>query len=431
MTLLVRRSVGGILGKVDEAQRKSLYILIPKLVHRFQRRNSMVSTYVEVVMVLLLLAAPSQGSPEFPIATEQHSQVNPAIYGHIVVWEDERNGNKDIYGYDIETAEEFQITTDTSDQENPAMYGRVVVWEDRRQGNADIYGYNLDSHQEFQITTDPKDQTAPEIYENIVVWQDDRNGNSDIYGYNLETHEEFQVTTDEGDQYFPTVYGEIVVWEDCRNGNKDIYGYNMTTREEFQIAHEDRDERFPVIYQDVVIWNTYPEVHPGGACTLPGTVLGKDILILSNNPSDHGISGYNLSTGNLFRITKNGVSSSSALSGTLVVWTDMRDIDNPYSPTIDSDIYGYDLTSRKEIRITTDLDRQAYPAVYNTTVVWVDYRGDSPDIYGCILTDLPESYTLPFLGVLAVVLIVVGILIAISGLRKAPEYEPFQEMANS
>jgi TolB protein len=382
----------------------------------------MVSTYVEVVMVLLLLAAPSQGSPEFPITTEEHSQVNPAIYGHTVVWEDDRNGNSDIYGYNLETSEEFQITTDTSDQENPAIYNRVVVWEDRRQGNADIYGYDLDSHQEFQITTDPKQQTAPEIYENIVVWQDNRNGNSDIYGYNLETHEEFQITADESSQHFPTVYGEIVVWEDCRNGNKDIYGYNMTTREEFQMTSEFRDERFPIVYRDVVVWNTYPEVHPEVACTLPGRVFGKDILLSSNDPSDYGLYGYNLSTGKTFRIIKKGVSTASALSGTLVVWTDMRDIDNPYSPTIDTDIYGYDLTSRREIQVTTDLDRQAYPAVYDTTVVWVDYRGDNPDIYGCILTDLPESHTFSFLGVLAAVLIVVGTLVIICGLRKAPEY---------
>ncbi|MBU6999694.1 MAG: hypothetical protein HXS51_02940 [Theionarchaea archaeon] len=382
----------------------------------------MVSVYFGIVMVLMLVILPSQDSPEVPIVVEQHNQVAPALYGTVVVWEDNRNGNSDIYGYDLSTGEEFQVTIDESHQENPAIYDRIIVWEDNRNGNSDIYGYDLTTGEKFQVTTNDRDQTAPEIYENIIVWQDDRNGNSDIYGYDLSTGEEFQITSDDGNQHFPAIYGEIVVWEDCRNGNKDIYGYNMTTHEEFQMTDEFRDERFPVIYQDVVIWNSYPEVHPGGECMKPDIVFGKDILVFSTDPSNHGINGYNLSTGSTFRVIKNGVSSAPALSVRLVVWTDTRDIDDVYSPTVDSDIYGYDLSSRREIQVTTDPDRQAYPAVYDTTVVWVDYRNGNPDIYGRILTDLPESYAFSFLGVLAVILVVMGILVIIFGLRKAPEY---------
>ncbi|MBU7037062.1 MAG: hypothetical protein HXS52_03955 [Theionarchaea archaeon] len=390
----------------------------------------MVSVYFGIAMVLMLMILPSQDSPEVPIVVDQHSQVNPALYGTVVVWEDNRNGNPDIYGYDLSTGEEFQVTADESRQENPAIYDRIIVWEDNRNGNSDIYGYDLSTGEEFQVTTNDKHQTAPEIHENIVVWQDNRNGNSDIYGCNLLTGEEFQITSNESSQHFPAVYGEIVVWEDCRNGNKDIYGYNMITHEEFQMTDEYRDERLPVICQDVVIWNSYPEVHPGGECMRPDFVMGKDLLVFSTDPSDHGIYGYNLSTGNTFRVIKNGVSSAPALSVRLVVWTDMRDIDDLYSPTVDSDVYGYDLFSRREIQITTDSDRQAYPAVCDTTVVWVDYQNGNPDIYGRILTDLPESYAFSLLGVLAVVLVVMGILVIIFGLRKATEYQSLQERRN-
>ncbi len=96
---------------------------------------------------------------------------------------------------------EFQITADEIDQQYPAIYKDIVVWEDSRNDNADIYGYNLSTKEELQITTDESDQYFPAIHGNIVVWEDTRNGNRDIYGYNLSTKEEFQITTDESDQY--------------------------------------------------------------------------------------------------------------------------------------------------------------------------------------------------------------------------------------
>jgi beta propeller repeat protein len=64
---------------------------------------------------------------------------NPAISGNIVVWQDVRNGNWDIYGYDISTHTEFQITDNTADQEYPDISGHTVVWVDKRNGHKDIY----------------------------------------------------------------------------------------------------------------------------------------------------------------------------------------------------------------------------------------------------------------------------------------------------
>jgi beta propeller repeat protein len=70
----------------------------------------------------------------------------------------------------------FQITTDFADQRNPAIYGNMVVWMDQRNGNADIHGYNLSTGIEVQVTTDPHDQRAPKIHGYTVVWRDERNG---------------------------------------------------------------------------------------------------------------------------------------------------------------------------------------------------------------------------------------------------------------
>ncbi|MBU7012960.1 MAG: hypothetical protein HXS46_19940, partial [Theionarchaea archaeon] len=84
-------------------------------------------------------------------------------------------------------------TTSESDQKYPAIYDNIVVWQDSRNGNVDIYGYSLSTGEEFPITTNRNPQHSPAIYENIIVWQDNRNGNWDIYGYDLSTSTEFQV----------------------------------------------------------------------------------------------------------------------------------------------------------------------------------------------------------------------------------------------
>ncbi len=165
------------------------------------------------------------GFEEFPITTNPANQYGPAIYGNIVVWQDERNGDYDIYSYNLLTFTEFPISTNLSEQYSPAIYGNTIVWQDNRNGNSDIYGYNLSTDEEFQITTNVADEWDPAVYGDIVVWTDTRNSYvTDIYGYNLLASKEFQITTNAFGQQTPDIYSNTVIWMDYRNGNFDIYG---------------------------------------------------------------------------------------------------------------------------------------------------------------------------------------------------------------
>lgn len=101
----------------------------------------------------------------------------------------------------------------------------MVVWEDYRNDNWDIYGLNLSTQEEFQITAGSHSEVHPAVYGTIVVWISREDEHDYVCGYNLLTKEEFQITSESGKPELPAIYGSFVVWYDFRNGNADIYGH--------------------------------------------------------------------------------------------------------------------------------------------------------------------------------------------------------------
>lgn len=97
---------------------------------------------------------------EFLVTEDESWQGEPAIYGNRIVWTDLRNVEQtsdgsdntsqdsgmfdaDIYMYDLSTGEELLITEDGSWQEEPGIYENRIVWTDYRNGNQDIYMFEL------------------------------------------------------------------------------------------------------------------------------------------------------------------------------------------------------------------------------------------------------------------------------------------------
>jgi beta propeller repeat protein len=206
-------------------------------------------------------------SEEDVLLIETYSFSAPVIYDNIIVWQDERNWNSDIYMYDISTEEERQITTHPSNQTNPSIHDNIIVWQDDRNYNGtntsgmwDIYLYDISAAEERQITTEVADQMNPAIHGDKIVWQDYRNGNWDIYMYDISTEEETQITTDESDQREPAIYGSKIVWVD---GYREIYMYDMSTGKELQITDwadhssitESEWRGQPAIYENRIVWS--------------------------------------------------------------------------------------------------------------------------------------------------------------------------------
>ena len=153
-------------------------------------------------------------NPDDPLALiigDANDQMRPAVFEKIVVWQDyiiqEGSGDWDIMASDLSTLlkagdseRERPIMFAVSnifgnDEQFPAIHGNIVVWQDNRNGDWDIFGYNLTTRREFQITNESHDQTNPAISGNMVVWEDNREGNLQIFAIVLDGPEAARCTS--------------------------------------------------------------------------------------------------------------------------------------------------------------------------------------------------------------------------------------------
>ncbi|ODS40353.1 MAG: hypothetical protein A7315_08835 [Candidatus Altiarchaeales archaeon WOR_SM1_79] len=290
-----------------------------------------------------------------------YSHGSPAIYEDKIIYSGERNGNVDIYMYDISTGGETKITTSGSAQGGQAIHGDKIVWVDYRNSRSDVYLYDLSKSKETQITTENSGKAHPGVYGDIIVWSDNRNGNWDIYMYDGEVK---QVTSDSSDQGFPAVHGDIIVWRDNRNRPwTDIYMYDISTPGETRVPTDNcPDDRTgancskqsnPAVYGDIIVWDDN-----------------------RNNNSNWDIYMYD---GEVKQITTAYFWQwVPAVHGSIIVYQDNRNNN--------SDIYMYDILTRGETRITTDVFDQTNPAVHGDIIVYENC--DRKDRWGTYMCDI-------------------------------------------
>jgi len=94
------------------------------------------------------------------------------IYGNIVVYE----ANGDIYGADISNLNNikvFTICNDPARQYDPAIYGNIAVWTDERNDRGDIYGADIsdtENMEELVIVRASSNQWQPDIDGSLIFY---------------------------------------------------------------------------------------------------------------------------------------------------------------------------------------------------------------------------------------------------------------------
>lgn len=140
---------------------------------------------------------------------------HPDISDDWVVWEDYA---LDIYAYNITTGERITVTHDAIPQQWPRIDGNLIVWEDERNGDWDIYGFDLFSRQEMALVTGVGDQTRGLPSGDILSYVNCPDQPlcyeaAAIHALNLETNETSIVHVFEDDEYYaPEQYLGDMVW---------------------------------------------------------------------------------------------------------------------------------------------------------------------------------------------------------------------------
>jgi titin len=337
----------------------------------------------------------------------------------LVVWEDYRNGESDIYGARVNASgtvldpSGIPISRAKRAQLQPMVAWNgsnfLVAWSDGRSGaDYDIYGTTVTpaggvvKPGGVAISTAVGDQSYPSARANgatwLVAWQDDRNATTDIYSTRVTSAGSptntsgVAISKAAHDQRRPSVAsngsGWLVVWGDRRpsNSNSDIYSTRVTTAgavtnaNGVAVSTAAHDQAAPSVAWNgstyMVVWsdyrsNTSLDVY-GSRISSAGATLNASGIAISKR------------TG----VTEAGGTLTAIGSNFLVVWQDDR------NGTFD--IYGSRLSSSggvlnaNGIKVNGAAGDQAYPAIAlngnNYFPVWADSRTASTSIYGAKLS---------------------------------------------
>ena len=244
------------------------------------------------------------------------------IYGDIVVYEAEG----DIYGADISNLDDIRIFTICSDparQYDPAIYGSIVVWTDERNDSGDIYGTDIsdmENIKELAIVRANNNQRQPDIDGSLIVYIDGGTTGGQIKVCCLTKQHSVMNVALSGYPYgiAPAINADTIVWQDSTYG--EIEGISL------QFAYSGIDGTV----QNLTTGRYYDYIQHAIVAGQPGDMIvagegiyyesinfkGKKLTVSSANPDDPAVAAATIINGSGSVATfSSGEDANSVLSG--------------------------------------------------------------------------------------------------------------------
>ena len=193
------------------------------------------------------------------LTQEQGYQGQAAIWDDWVVWRDvqqDLNNSSNIFAKNLTdmNADPIQLSFSNS-AGPPAIHGNTVVWADQRNGDYDLFSYNLSTNTPADLYVAPGDQLDPVIYYDNVVFRNNPPPDSNqIWLYSISQDMAGPISIAPGYKWKPDISENYIVWGDYRDGNWDIYGYDINAQYEFPIAQGPHYQRSASISGDIVVF---------------------------------------------------------------------------------------------------------------------------------------------------------------------------------
>jgi hypothetical protein len=365
-------------------------------------------------------AVPPTWEPDIRLTNDSNFSWWPAItsdaHGLHVVWEDDRDGNFEIYykhspDFGNTWESDVRLTNDSSFSGIPAITsdasGLHVVWYDKRDGNVEIYykrstDFGNTWEADVRLTNDSSDSRFPAITSDAnglhVVWHDKRDGNDEIYykhspNFGNTWKPDVRLTNDSSSSWSPAITSDAnglhVVWVDDRDGNSEIYykhspDFGNFWEPDVRLTNDPSGSWGPAITSDAnglyVVWFDERD--------------GNDEIYYKHSPDFGTTWDADVRLTNDASWSESPAITSDA-NGLHVVWTDHRDgnweIYYKHSPDFGN-------TWGPDVRLTNASSDSLYPVITSDAnglhVVWVDYRDGNWEIYYKRGTFPPQELTI-------------------------------------
>jgi beta propeller repeat protein len=167
----------------------------------------------------------------FAVSSSAQDQLDPDIQGGRVVWQDFRDvGPGEIYLRNLDSGEPARrITTNSWGQYHPAIFENMIVWQDNRAGQVDLFGFDLLRNAEVQLTSSPENETRPFIDGEWVVAEEDSLGASiqNIRLVHMPSGKVVPLTRTLTFKSRPSLTDGAIVWQDDSAGVSRILSAEM------------------------------------------------------------------------------------------------------------------------------------------------------------------------------------------------------------
>ncbi|WP_332449058.1 Ig-like domain-containing protein [Methanoculleus sp.] len=294
------------------------------------------------------------------------AQNRPDVDNNVIVWEDGRDGNMEIY---LGTADAFRaslgytgerVTNNPASQEKPSISGDYIAWQDDRDGDREIYLYQRSTGATTRLTNNPDDQRMPIVRGNYVAWYDSNStsGRTNVVLYDIAQNETTIIDADAkttipggSTEFKPALSEQYVAWIEAEDEKVHYYDITAGTMEG-SVSTSMGFQSWPWLSGSLIAWEDYRH----------GSSNAEIYMADLDNPS----------IGEQRITNAPGYQISPAISGDLIAWEDMRDGNRS--------IYMYDLSTDEEMSVFVpegSTDEQLYPAASGNTIVW--QRGASPN----------------------------------------------------
>jgi beta propeller repeat protein len=159
----------------------------------------------------------SHQSGDVESLTLMDNQLFPSIHGNNVVYQDDVDGDFDIY-MAVGIGDLFggspsivKLYDELGNQVFPKISGNDVVFQTNENGNWDVYYYR--NGVVTSIAEESYDELYPDVNQGKIVWSDNAEGYWNIKMYDLQTEIYYDVTTGANNYLNPSISRDYIVWQ--------------------------------------------------------------------------------------------------------------------------------------------------------------------------------------------------------------------------